>query len=105
MSAKVIFDTNVLVYQFDHNSPDKRNTAQTLIGHYLANGQPMISSQVVQEFINVALKKFADTMSVGELGIFMSDLLSPLCKHVPSFDFYERAVSLHKAHNLHFMTR
>lgn len=102
MSAKVFFDTNVLVYQFDHTSPEKREIAQTLIGRYLASGEPVISTQVVQEFINVALKKFTDTMSPEELGLFTAELLSPLCKHTPSLDFYMRSVSLYKSHNLQF---
>jgi predicted nucleic acid-binding protein len=102
MSDKVFFDTNVLVYQFDHNSRDKREIAQSLIERSLVSAQPMISTQVVQEFINVASKKFTDTMTVGELSLFMSELLSRMCRHEPSMEFYERAVSLFKAHWLQF---
>lgn len=49
MSAKVFFDTNVLVYAYDTNEPDKQVIAQRLFEEYAREGQLVISTQVLQE--------------------------------------------------------
>ncbi len=49
MSAKVFFDTNVLVYAFDNNEPEKAETAQKLIDEFGSIGKLVLSTQVLQE--------------------------------------------------------
>ena len=46
-------DTNILIYAFTTDEPDKRAKAL----HFLDNCQPVISTQVLKEFSNVLLKK------------------------------------------------
>jgi len=99
---KVFFDTNVLIYQFDHASPAKQEQAVKLIGQYILEGRAVISSQVAQEFMNVALKKFITKPSVEELRLMITDMLQPLCAHTPSFDFYRRALALYALHGMSF---
>lgn len=101
-NSKVFFDTNVLVYQFDRSASKKQQRAQALVEQYGFDGSAAISMQVVQEFINVALKKFADKPSPSELGLIIDDLLKPLCAHLPSFEFYERSLRLHATNSLSF---
>ena len=99
---KTFFDTNILVYQFDRAMPDKRRRAQELVQKGLREQTAVISSQVVQEFLNVALKKFDITIPVEELGLVMLDLLRPLCRHVPSLEFYDRTLGLYRQQSLSF---
>ena len=99
---RVFFDTNVLVYQFDRTAPAKQKRAERLIERYILDGRAVISSQVVQEFLNVSLKKFATKLSAEELELVMTGLLKPLCAHVPSFDFYERALKLYSSASIGF---
>lgn len=87
-------DTNVFVYSFDTTSPDKQQVAQNLIQQSVATRRGIISSQVAQEFLNVALRKFARPMSVSEARQFLQLVLMPLCQHYPSTDFYDRALLL-----------
>ena len=97
--SKVFFDTNILVYQFDQSDPVKQSKAIELIERHILDKQAVISSQVVQEFMNVALKKFKIKLSVTELELTMNELLKPLCAHSPSFRFYEQTLKLYSAYS------
>ena len=100
--SKVFFDTNILVYQFDQSDPVKQSKAIELIERHILDKQAVISSQVVQEFMNVALKKFKIKLSVTELELTMNELLKPLCAHSPSFRFYEQTLKLYSAYSIGF---
>ena len=99
---KVFFDTNVLVYQFDRTAPTKQKRAQGLIEQCILKECAVISSQVVQEFMNVSLKKFHTTLSAEELELVMVGILKPLCAHTPTFDFYERTLKLYASNSTSF---
>lgn len=49
MNAKAFFDTNVLVYAFDKNEPEKQAIAKRLISQFGGDGQLIVSTQVLQE--------------------------------------------------------
>ncbi|HUD10111.1 MAG TPA: PIN domain-containing protein [Candidatus Saccharimonadales bacterium] len=99
---KVFFDTNVLVYQFDKTAPRKQQQAIELIEKYIANKQAVISSQVLQEFMNVSLKKFDTKLSIDQLELVMDDLLIPMCHHFPVFDYYKRALRFYSSNSISF---
>ena len=50
-------DSNILVYAEASDELTKRYTALTLLRHLKLSGQGVISTQVLQEFANVALRK------------------------------------------------
>ena len=50
-------DSNILVYAEASDEPSKRYTALTLLRHLKLSGKGVISTQVLQEFANVALRK------------------------------------------------
>ena len=50
MSGKAFFDTNVLVYAFDKSDPIKNTIAKQLIRDFGADGNLVLSTQVLQEF-------------------------------------------------------
>lgn len=103
MSDKKSFlDTNILVYQFDRSNPAKQLTAQELIKRLMSEDKALISSQVVQEFIHVALKKFEIQVPAHEIYLVIDNLLQPLCSHTPSVEFYRKAMSLFSSNSLDF---
>ena len=59
VSQAFFLDTNVFVYSFDHSQPRKQKRAESLIVEAIESEQCAISTQVIQEFLNVALGKFA----------------------------------------------
>lgn len=55
--SKVFFDTNILVYQMDKRSIEKRDVCRHLVRKAATDGSAVISTQVLQEFYVVATKK------------------------------------------------
>jgi len=66
MSGKFFLDTNIFVYAFDVAAPAKARKATRLVRDAVDTGKGIVSYQVVQEFFNVALRRFAQPMSVAE---------------------------------------
>lgn len=95
MSVKYFLDTNVLVYSFDGKAPAKRDRARDLIAKALREGSGVISWQVVQEFLNVALHKWEKPMSPGDASEYLSGTLEPLCTVFPSTTLWRSALSIH----------
>jgi predicted nucleic acid-binding protein len=94
VSQAIFLDTNVFVYSFDHSQPRKRKKAESLIVEAIESEQCAISTQVIQEFLNVALGKFASRLSTGETTRFLDRVLWPLCRVHPTAGLYMGAVSI-----------
>ena len=58
------FDTNVLVYLFDTDSPEKADRAKAVFGEAVEEGRFVISTQVLQEFYVTVTRKLAVPLSV-----------------------------------------
>jgi predicted nucleic acid-binding protein len=56
---RTFFDTNVLVYVFDRDSPDRSRRAHELMREHVASGGLLISTQVLQEFYVSITRKLA----------------------------------------------
>ncbi len=94
MSAKYFLDTNILVYSFDHASPPKQKIARRLIDDAIEDDKGVISSQVVQEFLNVATRKFAVKLNRRDIHMFLEDVLLPLCVVFPNPKTYARSLDI-----------
>ena len=57
MATRSLIDTNVLVYAEASDAPLKQRTALTLLKGLYEEGLGVLSTQVLQEYCNVALKK------------------------------------------------
>ena len=100
MSAKsadvgvVFLDTNIFVYAFLASEPRKRAKAVELIETSLGSGRGCISYQVVQEFANVARKKFATRLSAGDCKAFIDAAMQPLMRVASSTALIHTALDL-----------
>lgn len=94
MSGRYFLDTNILVRSFDARHPAKQRKAQALIDEALSENTGFISTQVVQEFLNVALKKFDKPLTTHECRQYLDQVLTPLCDLFPSIPLYRRALDL-----------
>jgi predicted nucleic acid-binding protein len=83
MSDKYFLDTNVIVYSMEFTDPLKRKRARELVTEGAAGKVGVISYQVVQEFVNVALGKFQSAISQSDLDDFLRGVLFPMMS-VPS---------------------
>ena len=94
MNDKIFIDTNILVYSFDHSAPEKKNHAQEIISRCLVNRSGIISFQVVQEFLNVASKKFVKPLSPEDCRKYLTAILAPLCEIFSSIELYQKALAI-----------
>jgi predicted nucleic acid-binding protein len=94
VSPAFFLDTNIFVYSFDRSQPRKQKRAQLLIAEAIESERSAISTQVIQEFLNVALDKFAGHMTSSEALAFLDRILWPLCKIHPSAGLYAGAASI-----------
>ncbi|MFI5103101.1 MAG: PIN domain-containing protein [Terriglobales bacterium] len=78
MNVKSFLDTNIIVYAFGQSFPEKAKIAQRLITDGAADKRAIISYQVVQEFINVALRGFRLAIVRSDLESFVLTVLFPM---------------------------
>jgi predicted nucleic acid-binding protein len=94
MSDRVFLDTNIFVYSFDQSAPRKAAKAKGLIRDALANHKGVVSYQVVQEFFNVALRRFARPMKTAEAEQYLGTVFRPLLSVHSSAGLYAEALRL-----------
>lgn len=94
MSARFFLDTNILVYTFDPLHTDKCEIARRLVEEGLETGLGCISSQVVQEFLNLSMRKFTSPMSVESAKNYLHSVLIPLCGVYVNAALYEETLDI-----------
>ena len=66
--SKIFIDTNILVYSLDLKNQEKKDLARKIIKKIVETQQPVISTQVIQEFYVVASSKLkADSIAVKNI--------------------------------------
>jgi predicted nucleic acid-binding protein len=94
MSARFFLDTNIFVYSFDASSPKKATQATKLIRKGIETRGGIVSYQVVQEFFNVALRRFAKPMSSVDAEQYLSTTFRPLLAVHSSSALYGEALRI-----------
>ncbi len=92
MSGKFFLDTNIFAYSFDARSPGKAARASKLIKRAIETRRGIVSYQVVQEFFNVALRRFAKPMTEPEARQYLSVTFRPLLSVHSSLGLYGDAL-------------
>ena len=100
MSDKFFLDTNIFVYSFDRGAVAKSRRATQLIRTALNTQKGITSYQVVQEFFNVALQRFAQPMKVDEAEQYYSTILRPLLGIQSSQALYLEALQFQSRYRL-----
>jgi len=99
MRDKVFFDSNVVIYALNRATAPKETLAKELLREKLRAGSAVISYQVIQEFINVALKS---NHPIDELVDTVRNTLGPMCKVESSAELFERAIEIRARYLIHF---
>jgi len=102
MSVERFIDTNVFVYQLERIDLQKAATAERLIAQGIATGTACISFQVVQECLNVALRKAQVVLSAEEMRKYLQSVLAPLFRVQPSIRLYQAALDLQLRYQFSF---
>ena len=94
MSARFFLDTNIFVYSFDASSPKKAAKSTKLIRSAIETRGGIVSYEVVQEFFNVALRRFAKPMSSADAEQYLSTTFRPLLSVHSSPALYGEALRI-----------
>jgi predicted nucleic acid-binding protein len=100
MSGKFFLDTNVFVYVFDTTAPAKAKKASRLVRDAVDTGRGIVSYQVVQEFFNVAFRRFAQPMSVADAEQYLITVFRPLLAIESSPALYVEALRIAGKHRM-----
>ena len=94
MSGSFFLDSNIFIYSFDANAPAKAKRAVQLIRQAVDSGRGIVSYQVVQEFFNVALRRFSRPMHVEEAEQYLMTVFRPLLAVHSSPALYHEALQI-----------
>ncbi len=100
MSGRFFLDTNIFVYTFDKSAPSKAAKATTLVKHAMDTRIGVISYQVVQEFFNVAMRRFETPMTAAEADQYLSATFRPLLAVHSSSALFSEALRLESKFHL-----
>ncbi len=92
MNAECFLDTSVFVYMFDETDDYKRTSAESLVRQALEGRNGCISSQVVQETVNVLTGKLGALPH--QVRRIFEHVLLPLWQINPSENLYHRGLDL-----------
>jgi predicted nucleic acid-binding protein len=88
MPANVFLDTNVIIYSYSQDEPDKQERAIACV----QSGKPWISTQVLNETINTLRRKFS--LDYAQIGHVVDELLQQLQVAVVSTSTIKLALTL-----------
>jgi len=94
MKDRFFLDTSLFVYSFDHSAPAKAKRARDLIADAVTSRKGIVSYQVVQEFLNVALKRFERPMKPPEAEQYLTTVFRPLLSVYASQGLFLEALRL-----------
>src|SRR6266478_396651 len=100
MSDRIFLDTNVFVYALSKSDPSKQVIASRLVEEAIESGKGTISFQVVQEFFNVALRRFTPPMTLAEAEQYLSVTFRPLLAVHSSPSLYGEALQFFGKHSI-----
>ena len=100
MSGRFFLDTNIFVYSFDQSAPAKARVAAQLIREALTTKKGVISYQVVQEFFNVALRRFSQPMRGAEAEQYLGTVLHQMLSVHSSTALFAEALHFHGQRSL-----
>ena len=94
MNDRTFFDTNIFVYSFDRSDAAKSRKSAELIRAGLTSRKGVVSYQVVQEFFNVALRRFSHPMTIPEAEQYLNTVFLPLLGVHSSPALYSEALNI-----------
>ena len=101
MTDRSFLDTNILVYAYDSNEPQKQQKAQMLLAEGIEKESAVLSIQVLSEFFNVVTKHIKQPMSSDEAQEIISTL-SILPVQEIDLPMVGRAIDTHREYKISY---
>ena len=102
MSVEAFIDTNVFLYHLDPRDAKKHAVAERIVRDAVAERNACISFQVVQECLNVVLRKAEIRLDAAGAELYLESVLGPLYKIPSSIALYQRGLELHARYRYGF---
>ncbi len=102
MSVEYFLDTNLFIYQLEALDEDKSATANRIIRRGIETKNACISFQVVQECLNIALRKAEIPLDAEQMKMHLETVLAPLWKVSPSLSLYRRGMGIQSRYQYSF---
>lgn len=102
MSVDCFIDTNLFIYQLEARDEGKAAIANRIIRQGIETGNACISFQVVQECLNVMLRKAEIRLGIDEAGDYLETALGPLLRIYPSLALYQRSLGIQVRYQFSF---
>ena len=100
MNDRSFIDTNIFIYASGHHGEPQARVAQGLVEGLIEKQTGVISYQVIQEFLNVALKKFAVPMSLEQAQNHLVNVFRSMFIVHSSLALYHDALEIFKRYKL-----
>ncbi len=94
MSVECFIDTNIFIYHLDTSDAHKHAIAERIVKEALTLGNGCISTQVVQECLNVALRKAQVPLTLEAARRYLDAVLAPLVRVTANEALYHRALDV-----------
>jgi predicted nucleic acid-binding protein len=101
MSDRIFLDTNVLVYLYDEDTPEKQARSASLLEEHGLAGSIFLSTQVLQEFYVTVTRKLARPLS-GELALLAVKSLDKFPTVGIDVSLVHAAISFSQNHRISF---
>jgi predicted nucleic acid-binding protein len=102
MSVESFLDTNLFIYQLEARDEHKSTIADAIIREGVVTGNACISYQVVQEFLNIVLRKAEVPLDVSGARAYVDHVLTPLLRVSASPNLYHRGLDIQDRYHFGF---
>lgn len=93
MSDRIFLDTNILLYHYSATEPEKKSKILSITNSH----KVYISLQVINEFVNVSIKKFK--IPVENIELSLAELYNNYVVYDNSIETINKALSICKKYN------
>ncbi len=102
MSVDHFIDINLFIYQLAAQDESKAAVANQIIRTGVETGNACISFQVMQECLNVVVRKAEIRLSTQQANHYLDVVLNPLLRVYPSVAFYKRGLDIQQRYQFSF---
>lgn len=102
MSVECFIDTNLFIYQLEALDESRFAKADRIIREGIETRNACISFQVVQECLNIALRKAEIPLSTDQTRGYLENVLAPLFRVPASIPLYHRALDIQARYRYSF---
>jgi predicted nucleic acid-binding protein len=100
LTDRFFLDTNIFVYSVTADDARKARIATDLVRRALASQKGVVSYQVVQEFFNLAIRRFTHPMKLSDCSEYLNTVFRPILRVHSSTTLFSEAMAMQGRYKL-----